>query len=110
MASWKKNKMTDPRLATLADTTKQQIFKLRKGERNLTVQWAKRLAPHLDVTWQVLIDESPPSTDPIRVDLLAAYDSMTDEQRQALLTVAKILVPADKPREEPAQPPKRQSA
>ena len=44
--------MTDPQLAALAETTKQQIHKLRHGQRKLTVQWAKRLAPHLDSTWQ----------------------------------------------------------
>jgi len=104
-------KMTDPGLAKLANTTKQQIFKLRRGERNLTVQWAKRLAPHLGgISWQELVDESSTPADQTRTDLLATIDAMNDEQRQALLTVAKVLLPAEKPREEPNSEPQRRSA
>jgi transcriptional regulator with XRE-family HTH domain len=86
-------RMTDPGLANLAGTTKQQIFKLRRGERNLTVQWAQRLAPHLKISWQQLIDESSTSADPSRANLLATYDAMNEEQRRALLVVAKVLKP-----------------
>jgi len=36
-------------LAELADTTKNQIGKLERGDRRLSDHWAKRIAPHLDV-------------------------------------------------------------
>jgi len=47
--------MTDPDLAARAGTTKQQIFKLRRGERKLTVDWAHRLAPHLGASLPELL-------------------------------------------------------
>lgn len=35
-------------LADLAGTNKEQIYKLERGERELTPRWMVRLAPHLD--------------------------------------------------------------
>lgn len=85
--------MTDPSLASLAGTTKQQIFKLRRGERKLTVQWARRLAPYLAVEWYELVDAPQPSgADQARTALLTAFEKMSDEQRQALLTMAEGVV------------------
>lgn len=43
--------MSGPALAGAVGTSKQQIHKLRIGERKLTRGWAERLAPHLGVTW-----------------------------------------------------------
>ena len=68
--------MTDPQLAALAETTKQQIHKLRHGQRQLTVQWAKRLAPHLDSTWQELIDGPLDPINALRAELLRAFENM----------------------------------
>lgn len=48
--------MNDPQLAELENTTKQQINKLRRGERQLTARWARRLAPHLQADWKELMD------------------------------------------------------
>lgn len=48
--------VNDPRLAELENTTKQQINKLRRGERQLTARWARRLAPHLRADWKDLMD------------------------------------------------------
>ena len=45
-----------PQLALAAGTTRQQIHKLRHGLQKMTVQWAKRLAPHLHSTWQELVE------------------------------------------------------
>ncbi len=99
--------MIDPRLADLAGTTKQQIFKLRRGERNLTVQWAQRLAPHLGVEWYELVEgENPPAPDPSLVELLAAYQVMNEEQRKALLIMAKVMTPAEKATPDPPPKPK----
>lgn len=84
--------MTDPRLAELAGTTKQQIFKLRRGERKLTVQWAQRLASHLDTVWFDLIAGERPSPDLPRVELLAAYDAMSSDQRHALVALVRTMV------------------
>jgi len=57
-------KVNDPQLAEAAGTTKQQIFKLRRGERKLTVEWARRLAPHLKMPWRALIDGPATNAEP----------------------------------------------
>lgn len=44
-----------PKLATLANTSPQQIDRLEKGERKLTKEWALRLAPHLGITPEELL-------------------------------------------------------
>ncbi len=42
--------LSRPELAQRAETSRQQIERLEKGERELTKQWAERLAPHLGVS------------------------------------------------------------
>jgi transcriptional regulator with XRE-family HTH domain len=81
--------ITDPQLAALAGTTKQQIFKLRRGERKLTVQWARRLAPYLKVTWQELIEGPASPTDRNRSDLLHAFDVADATGREMLMRLAR---------------------
>jgi len=81
--------MTDPQLAALAQTTKQQIHKLRHGQRKLTVQWAKRLAPHLDCTWQELIEGPLDPIDALRAELLRAFEHMNQRDRERLVEVAR---------------------
>ena len=103
--------VTDPSLASLAGTTKQQIFKLRRGERKLTVQWAQRLAPHLGVRWHELVEAPHPlNGDHARTALLAAFDAMNDSQKQALLTMAEGVVhhePAET--DAPSERPRRRA-
>lgn len=41
--------LTQPKLAELAETTKNQLQKLEKGERRLSDHWAQRIAAHLGV-------------------------------------------------------------
>lgn len=53
--------MNDPQLAELEHTTKQQINKLRRGERQLTARWARRLATHLQADWKDLMDLPEPN-------------------------------------------------
>jgi plasmid maintenance system antidote protein VapI len=89
--------LTDPALARKLDISKQQIFNLRWGHRKLTVEWAKRLAPHLGVSWERLITGATTPADQERADLLAAYEAMDDEQRRALLVVVKGMLPRPKP-------------
>jgi len=48
------------------DKTKQHISMLRKGQRELTVDWAAKIAPLLGVEWHelmILPSEPPPMTD-----------------------------------------------
>jgi hypothetical protein len=84
-------RLNDRELAEAAGTTKPQLHKLRHGGRKLTVQWAKRLAPPLNCTWQELVEGLSPdhaSTCPDHVsserELLDAFWS-TDAQGGAML-------------------------
>jgi hypothetical protein len=82
--------INDPTLAAeVRNTSKQQINKLRHGERKLTVQWAKRLAPHLDCTWQELVEETPTPIDPGEAAVVAGYRRMNAEGRRALVTLVE---------------------
>lgn len=64
--------MSQNELAEKAGTSQPQINRLEKGERKLTKEWAERLAPHLNVTPEILLfgwpDEGdmamPPREDP----------------------------------------------
>lgn len=99
------SRLTDPGLARLLGVSKQQIFNLRKGHRKLTVEWAQRLAPHLGVSWQVLITGPPaPPLDQMRADWMAAYDAMSDEQRRAWLLTFKVMVPQGQNDDVPPEP------
>lgn len=99
--------LTDPDLARLLEITKQQIFNLRHGHRKLTVEWARKLAPHLGVSWQELITGAPgSSSDPVRDSLLAAYDLMESGDRETLLRVAEGLCRAERPEPRGREPPR----
>jgi len=97
--------INDPKLAEAVGSTRQQIHKLRHGDRKLTVQWAKRLAPHLDCSWQELIEGPTEPTDTRRTDLLAVFDAMDERNRDALLRIAQSLH-RDGPPPEPPRPPR----
>jgi transcriptional regulator with XRE-family HTH domain len=68
--------MSGPRLAELADTSKQQLHKLRHGTSKMTRQWAERIAPHLGVGWREVMAvparSAPPDDDPRLAELTAA--------------------------------------
>jgi hypothetical protein len=96
----RERRLTDPGLARLLkpEISKQQIFNLRKGHRKLTVEWAKRLAPHLEVPWQELITGSPGEpADEGRAFLLSAFDLMDPNDRETLLRVAQSMARAIAP-------------
>lgn len=83
--------VNDPWLAEQSHTSKQQIHKLRHGERKLTVQWAKRLAPFLHAAWQELIDGPLDQVGARRAELLSLFDSADGRDQETLLLVAKGL-------------------
>lgn len=47
-------------LADLADTTKQQVWKLENAKVKLSPEWAERFAPYLQVSpsWLLMIDDA----------------------------------------------------
>jgi hypothetical protein len=91
-------RINGPQLAVAAGTTRQQIHKLRHGNQKLTVQWAKRLAPHINSTWQELVEG--PSGDQAHLrgeevsperELLEAFWSADRRGRELLLHLARSL-------------------
>ena len=82
-------------LAGAVGTSRQAIYKLRKGITRMLPHWAKRLAPHLALPWQELVEGAPMSMDTDLATLVTAYEAMDDEQRQALLAVAKVISRGD---------------
>lgn len=91
------NGLTDRALADKLGVSKQQIFNLRRWHRKLTVEWAKRLAPHLGVSWERLITGLPAPSDEARAQWLALYDALDEEQRRAILVVVGWMVRRDNP-------------
>ena len=57
----------------------------------MTVQWAKRLAPYLEVTWQELIEGPAPPTVRSRVELLEIFDVVDEQGKEMLLRLARSL-------------------
>jgi hypothetical protein len=93
-------------LATQAGTSRQAVWKLRNGYTRMLPDWAKRVAPHLGVTWQELVDGVTTPADQGRAEWIAAYDALDDEQRRALLTVATGMIRRDSPPEPEAPRPR----
>lgn len=80
-------------LASLAGTSQPQIRRLEAGERKLTVEWAKRLAPHLGVTAkELLFDESEASSgDDLTAGLISAASALDDETLEAVILLIERL-------------------
>ncbi|MFD2261719.1 XRE family transcriptional regulator [Lacibacterium aquatile] len=86
--------LTLEQLADAAGTSHQQILRLEKGERRLTVDWMVRLAPPLGVEPKDLLPESqtaaPPSPAPAQIapnqDIIPVRSAARggDEQRMFL--------------------------
>lgn len=64
--------LTGVAIAKAAGTSKQQIHKLRYGDRKMTREWAEKLAPALGVSWPEVmgwvgeLPKPPPDPGPIR--------------------------------------------
>jgi hypothetical protein len=92
-------------LAAMAGTSRQSIWKLRTGLTRMLPHWAKRLAPHLGISWQELIEGPPSPVDQDRAKWNAVYDALDEEGRRALLTVGIGMVRrADPVKPGPAAP------
>ena len=97
-------------LAAQAGTSRQAIYKLRRGLTRMLPDWAKRLAGPLGVSWQELVEGMPTPADQDRTDLLAAYDAMDEEQRRALLAMAKVIVRQEEAPERRKPPSRKRRA
>jgi len=82
--------MTQAQLATLCQTSQPQIKRLESGDRQLSVEWAERIAPHLGVTPAVLIFGLP---DPPAASISAGDDkpNMSGDPSEAIATRSPAL-------------------
>ncbi len=83
--------LTQVKLAKLADTSGQQIGRFESGSRNITRQWAERLAPHLkcDAVDLVFGDQEakPPE---FFAKLIIDYDLMEKSVRTSIEAVRNL--------------------
>lgn len=93
-------KLSQARLGDLAGTSSQQIDRLEKAQRKLTVQWAEKLAPHLGVEpLDIFTDGEIGATGPwvpspqTIADLLATA-MLVDEEDQKKLNELQIVASA----------------
>ncbi len=70
----KKVGLSQQKLADLADTNYVQISRLENGGRKLSVEWAERLAPHLNVKAQDLLFDSNKEHAPLDLTMINVYD------------------------------------
>ncbi|MBK3797895.1 helix-turn-helix domain-containing protein [Azospirillum brasilense] len=61
--------LSQEQVAEMAGTSQPQIYKLEKGLRRMTLDWAQKLAPALGVGIGDLVDEDDPSTASIGLSL-----------------------------------------
>jgi transcriptional regulator with XRE-family HTH domain len=77
-------------MAKKIGTSRQEIYKLRKGLTRVLPDWAKRLAPHLGVSWDELIDGSQASTSTDGDEAPSGLDPSAYETRQAFAVALRI--------------------
>jgi plasmid maintenance system antidote protein VapI len=89
--------MKNATLARLIETTEQQIGRLRKGTREMTVSWATRLAPAVGVPWHTLLEvpsEHPVSSDPqVVLRFAAAIEALYGEDKESAAEALNVDVP-----------------
>jgi DNA-binding XRE family transcriptional regulator len=80
-------------LAAKVGTGRQTIWKLRNGYTRMLPDWARRIAPHLGVSWHELVDGAPrESTVPAAErELLHAFRSTDAQGREMMLRLARSL-------------------
>lgn len=79
--------LTQEKLAEVAQTTRSQIVKLERGERRLTVDWMRRLAPFLDCLPADLLPASDTRPPPPPGSEAVPAAAPEPDDRQQLLAV-----------------------
>ncbi|MBS0457904.1 MAG: helix-turn-helix transcriptional regulator [Proteobacteria bacterium] len=92
------------RLASLVDSTNQQISHLETGKRRLTVDWLKRLGAALGChPWELVSVDLPQPLVPDEIHLLDAFRALASAQRDALLQLVDAFSPLVVDRSRPAE-------
>jgi transcriptional regulator with XRE-family HTH domain len=86
----KQRGLTQPELAKKVGTSRSQITKLERGERQLTQHWMERIAAALECNPQDLLPGTPTLTEKEKA-VLAVYNKLTPEQQRAVMQVATAL-------------------
>lgn len=87
-------------LASLVNTTNQQISNLETGKRRLTVDWLQRLGAALGChPWTLVADDLPLPLHPHEVQALNRFRGLTAPQQEALL---HLLITIDRAQPEPS--------
>lgn len=77
-------------LAEKAGTSQQALSRVEKGLTQLNEKWAQRLATALGVSQAALMENA---MEPDREELMDLYDALSDSQREAVLNLARTMVP-----------------
>lgn len=74
------------KLASLANTTNQQVSNLETGKRRLTAEWLQSLGAALGChPWALVADDLPQPLDPSDIRLLERFRGLTAPQQEAVL-------------------------
>jgi DNA-binding XRE family transcriptional regulator len=97
--------MANHQLAKAIDEQRQSIWKLRKGVTRMLPHWAKRIAPHLGVDWQELIEGTSAPADARRIRVNASYDAMSEAAKRLYDELGIRLASSGQSDPPPADPP-----
>lgn len=95
---WRERReLTVAQLAEVAGTTPQQISKLELGQRQMTVRWMTRLAPHLGIDPCDLFPRLDGQRSVEEVELLSVFRRLPKDERERLIRLANALTPSHPP-------------
>jgi transcriptional regulator with XRE-family HTH domain len=86
---WSQQRLAD---ATVPATSQAQIDRLEKGERKLTVEWARRLAKALGCHWTEIYDDE--GLDSRTAAMARLFETLAPNQQAALFELARSMAPA----------------
>lgn len=94
---WSQQRLAD---AVEPTTSQAQIDRLEKGERKLTVEWARRLAKALGCHWTEIYPEDERGGRAVQMSKQMAkiFETLSPKQQEALYELAQSMVP---PKTEP---------
>lgn len=90
---WRKRReLSQEQLANAVHTTKAQISKLEKGDRQLTETWMKRLASALGcMPHELMIEPAPPSGSR-KEELLKIFDQLGENEQEIYLSMGEAFL------------------
>lgn len=91
LRAWREHrKMSQVKLAELADTTPSTISELESGHTQLSDKWLRRLAPHLGIRAGLLLDYQPSDVDPEYLEaVMAVPGERVREATEILRTISR---------------------